>query len=308
MGKERSCILLIGINFYDYELRIKRAMERKGYYVDLVFNCNNLENLHVEKYDAIVILVGRNIRRGLLEELRRKKKSETNIILYLWDDVSYVHNFKENRDLYDVIYSFDPSDCREYGLRFLPLFYDDDLKNRGRKDIDVYCAITDAGVRLDTLEKLAEKIEKNVNAIIIANVGKKKYLYRLIKKDSRCIKYRYKPIPKQMDFEYMSRAKSIIDIKYPTQTGLSTRIFEAMALKNKIITTNRSAKYYDFYNPDNIQIIDENQLDVDWFFLDKEYVEIDNDIKEKYCIDEWIDCLVEKKTNRYLIPDNVYGI
>lgn len=308
MGEGCSNVLLIGINFYDYELRIKRAMERKGYYVDLVFVCDNLDNLHIEKYDVIVILVGRNIRRELLEELRRRKKNETNIILYLWDDVSYVNNFKRNRDLYDVIYSFDPSDCREYGLRFLPLFYDNDLKKREKKDIDVYCAITDAGVRLDALEKLVEKIEKNLNAIIIANVGKKRYLYQLIKRNRGCVKYRYKPIPKQMDFEYMSRAKSIIDIKYPTQTGLSTRVYEAMALKNKIITTNRSVIYYDFYNPDNIQIIDENQLDVDWIFLDKKYVEIDNDIKQKYCIDEWIDCLVGKKTNYYLIHDNVYGI
>lgn len=53
-------------------------------------------------------------------------------------------------------------------------------------------------------------------------------------------------------------SKAQIEIQHPSQKGLTTRAFESLGTKTKLITTNPAIRQYDFYNSNNILIIDRN--------------------------------------------------
>lgn len=57
--------------------------------------------------------------------------------------------------------------------------------------------------------------------------------------------------------KYYKNTKIILDLMREGQFGLSFRVFEAMALE-KIITDNEKIKNYDFYNPNNILVLNED--------------------------------------------------
>jgi len=51
-----------------------------------------------------------------------------------------------------------------------------------------------------------------------------------------------------------------LDLVQGNQTGLSFRVFEAMALQKKLITDNKAIRNYPFYNPNNILILDSKEI------------------------------------------------
>ena len=90
------------------------------------------------------------------------------------------------------------------------------------------------------------------------------------------------------NIEIEDTSKVILDIQHPAQTGLTMRTIEMIGLKKKIITTNQDIVHYDFYRPENIQVIDRKNAIIDKTFFDKEYVEISRSIYEKYSIRNWV--------------------
>ena len=77
--------------------------------------------------------------------------------------------------------------------------------------------------------------------------------------------------------------------------GLSFRFFEALYYQKKLITNNTDIINYEFYNPNNIMIIDYNNYTQASIleFLDKEYVNIDSEIINKYSFDNWLKRILE---------------
>ena len=58
------------------------------------------------------------------------------------------------------------------------------------------------------------------------------------------------------------KSKIIVEIQRNDQIGLSFRIFEALGYRKKLVTTNTDVVNYDFYNPQNILVIDENNIEI----------------------------------------------
>ena len=81
----------------------------------------------------------------------------------------------------------------------------------------------------------------------------------------------------------------LLDLTRENQTGLSFRIFEAMALKKKIITNNPTVKDYDFYNPENILIIDDDLLNISSSFFEGSYQELSPEVYRKYTLESWVE-------------------
>ena len=86
----------------------------------------------------------------------------------------------------------------------------------------------------------------------------------------------------------ISASKVIVDMQHPKQSGLTMRTIEMLGMKKKLITTNKTIKRYDFYNPDNICIVDRNAPQIDLGFLEKPYCELPARIYDKYRIESWI--------------------
>ena len=64
-------------------------------------------------------------------------------------------------------------------------------------------------------------------------------------------------ISSHQSYQFYLKGNIILDIAHPHQKRLSFRPYEAMGLRKKLITTNKDIANYDFYNPNNIFIIDD---------------------------------------------------
>lgn len=107
----------------------------------------------------------------------------------------------------------------------------------------------------------------------------------------------YDDLPKQfVPFnEYINlsmQSKCLVDVVSPkfNQTGLTLRPLEALFFKKKLLTTCQEIKTYDFYHPDNIFIIDNENPNFEKIedFMKKPFHEIDESIVAKYDVNNWL--------------------
>ncbi|MFK5040379.1 hypothetical protein ACI3P4_05410 [Glaesserella parasuis] len=82
----------------------------------------------------------------------------------------------------------------------------------------------------------------------------------------------------------------LVDFTVSEHSGLSFRIFEAIGYSKKLITTNTTIKEYDFYNSNNIFIIENENIDINELkkFLLLPICELPKNIIEKYYFTAWI--------------------
>ena len=88
--------------------------------------------------------------------------------------------------------------------------------------------------------------------------------------------------------DVIDKSKIVLDIQHPKQIGLTMRTIEMLGMNKKLITTNSTIKNYDFYNPNNICVIDRNDIKIDMNFLDTPYQAIKKDVYESYSLENWI--------------------
>ncbi len=88
--------------------------------------------------------------------------------------------------------------------------------------------------------------------------------------------------------QYYMNAKILLDLMREGQYGLSFRVFEAMALEKKIITDNESIKNYDFYNPNNILVLNEDISNINASFFEAPYEKVPQEIYNAYTLDHWV--------------------
>lgn len=203
-------------------------------------------------------------------------------IAYLYDSFSRWPMSREALAVYDEVFSFDPENAEQYGLKKLHNFIYDDYVADG--DPGEYSAfVVMAGKdRVPALEGLAKAFDQ---------LGVTDYKFLV-----QC-----KPIPgahpgitffeQRMSLEsvgeLVKRSRIILDISKPGQAGLSFRFFEAMAARKKVITTNRHVLDYDFYNPANILVIDEADPVIPASFVSAPYADIPAPIYRKYTLQGW---------------------
>jgi hypothetical protein len=75
-------------------------------------------------------------------------------------------------------------------------------------------------------------------------------------------------------------------------SGLSFRVFEAIGYSRKLITNNNEVKSYDFYHPNNIYVLDNDERTLGEF-LNVPYAEIHPEIVDRYNFDNWIFRILE---------------
>ena len=67
------------------------------------------------------------------------------------------------------------------------------------------------------------------------------------------------------------------------------RSIEMLGAERKLITTNAAIKEYDFYNPNNICVIDRNNPVIDKQFLSIPYESVSPELYHKYSLDGWLE-------------------
>jgi len=315
-------ICLISFDFWHYDEHIVNKLKEKGieaYHINIgafthknfgarvkntfskVFLGKNLkhgkrqnfiiESLHkIGKQDQILVINPEAIEERVHREIR---KYATRNIAYLYDSMS--RNPAEHiLHFFDTVFSFDDEDVANFGfnkitnynyLQYCP------AKQQNPK-IDLFYITSYDTQRLMRLNLLINKIS-NLNigfkTIVAGKKSWKKKITQIVdKKNIDIIKFRTKNIPQQSLPKLYKNTKAILDLQRNNQMGLSFRIFEAMALEKKFITDNYTIKNYDFYNPNNILILNEDFSNIEKSFFETEYQSIPQEIYYKYTLDNWV--------------------
>ena len=226
------------------------------------------------------------------EQLSFIKDRGNRTIAYFWDSFSRIPEGKGTIQFFDKFFSFEPKDVKDHRLLFLSNFYSPDLaitKNEpSHFDLSYVASYDD---RLNTLEKILTSLspldlKTNINIIATRFSGAKN-------KSEKNITWFTDVLPRKETIRIMSESNVLLDIAQPRQEGLSFRIFEAMKLEKKIITTNRSVVAYDFYNPKNIFVWEnENTIPARDFFTTP-YSTLPVEVFNRYSLQKWITTIFE---------------
>lgn len=318
-------ILFIGMNFYNYDIKISDELCLMGHNVTHITDApdkyifparftshsmlekewkrhqnEELNKIKDKNFDLIFVTVGRHLCTQTLDEIKFRNP-KARFILYLWDDVARVENFNKVKNYYDLIFSIDPSDCLKYSFIFLPLFFTNEFYNEKGVDIkyDIYSAMASHSDRIDIIKKICRD-DPAARYLFYIFVSKPEYIKTKIesRKDSR-INYIIRPVPKDQNRKYLISSKALLDIPYIGQQGLTIRTFECIKCGIKLITTNSSIKYYDFYNDDSIYILNRKNPFINRNFFDIPF-HISEELIEKYSLHNWLKTIIEEKQENFL--------
>ena len=319
-------ILLIMPRFYDYYKKITDILEKNGHYVKYYsdempnsgivrlmskINKNHNQKIFDNYFDAIlndsrsvsydkviVIFAGRYFRREHISKLRNHFKN-AEFIYYSWDSICNFPNIKDFYQEFDRIYSFDKTDCTEYGFKFLPLFYSEPYKNNntiydfvsimtyGKEKADNYKMIMDA--LPDGLREFQYLVLKSRSSFLY-----NKFLFYKAYKGMNMSFFKYKPLNQKQTNEIFSKAKCVIDCPLKNQNGLTIRTFEVLNMRKKLITTNANIKEYDFYNENNIFVVDRFNNKISKSFFEKSFDE-SGILPDLYSLESFVSILLEDR-------------
>lgn len=253
-----------------------------------------------KKYDVILVIRGEYTPVESLRLLKEKYNTAT-LILYMWDSIKNNKGIEKKWSLFDKVITFDRKDYldNKEKIDFLPLFYCDDLmetisKKTNRK-YNICFIGTGHGDRVQIIKKL--KNQCNTLGLSIYDYiylpHPIVYLYnKLANKYYKNVKIsdiHFHPMPLERVYKIFCLSDCIVDIESKTQTGLTMRTIEVLGLKKKLITTNKDILNYDFYDSNNIFIVDRNNFNLDYKFITNTYTEIDKLIYDKYSLKNWIE-------------------
>ncbi|WP_202963144.1 hypothetical protein, partial [Aeromonas aquatica] len=105
----------------------------------------------------------------------------------------------------------------------------------------------------------------------------------------------FKSMTSEEIISVLADTKVVIDIEHPNQNGLTMRTIEMVGMQKKLITTNRNVMEYDFYNPNNILVVDRENPHIDIHFIHSEYHHINDAIRDKYSLSSWLINLLSLK-------------
>ena len=232
------------------------------------------------EYKTIVVF-DNAITPRLLEFIKKNTLEDSELKIWLWNVPNErIEYLKENFD----VYCFDQNYSKEYGLTFLEQFYILDSINLDEKiDVlrDFYFVGADKG-RVQQLDQLAGMLEESELT----------YLFDVFSNDKQSnrsgINYLDSKITYPEIIKKIQESKVIVEINKDGQVGLTLRALEAVFYGKKLVTNNSRIKEYDFYNPNNILVLDDvNSVDL-IEFLNKPFQPLSRQIIEKYSFSNWI--------------------
>ncbi|MEI6865950.1 hypothetical protein [Flavicella sp.] len=214
-------------------------------------------------------------------------------IAYQWDGLNRYPEVFKRIDFFDKFYIFDNKDFEQYQQTYSNLyltqnFYPTIEPTLNTKNCDVFYIGTYNEGRFDSFINLYARLSNfDLTFNIMINSDDQNIIKKYQNKD---IRFFSKPIMYEENLSLLKSAKIVLDVKVNHHSGLSFRFFEALKYGVKVITDNSTVKEYDFYHPNNIYILnqDNDTPEILERFINSEYSEIDLSTLKKYSFDSWI--------------------
>ena len=270
----------------------------------------NLIGAYINKYHSSIITKTEHTQYNYIFFIKGESFSEHNLqilinkhpeaksIVYHWDSIANNRNALNLLKKFDYKFSFDRFDCEKFEMSFLPLFYYDHYsdissdKTNFKYDIMfVGTAHSDRYIIIKQISSQVRRMNKQCYIYFFFQGRLMFYKYVLQNKESRDIdksNVHFDSLSFQELFQLYERSKTIVDVHHPRQSGLTLRCMETLGARRKLVTTNNDIINYDFYNPNNILILDRLNPSIPREFLETPYHEIPIEIYKKYSLSSWI--------------------
>lgn len=317
-------ILFICRKYFGYETEIIKALEKGNnkilHLVDVPFKNNltkiiirflpklffkkatnfyekKINNSNFTDFDYIFVVIGETISSKFLLQLKHKYPNAI-LILYIWDSIennrkNLVNRFKH----YNKVLCFQKEDSIKYKIEFIPLFYIDSYKKLNpsltEANIDLCFIGTAHADRPKIIQELLKKYgrEKKIFTFLYLHAKWLYWVYKFIYPPYRNVNkeiLNFNKLEKETIVEVYNNSKIILDIQHPKQTGLTIRTFEVLASGSKLVTTNEDIKNYDFYNKNQICIIDRNNPEIPNDFFDTHNNFSNEFLINNYSLNNWL--------------------
>lgn len=188
-------------------------------------------------------------------QLAKARRNSGRCYGYHWDGVSRFPGVAERVRYFHRFYVFDPADARlAEGVAHTDNFWFDRVAEdcvSTKPDVDVYYIGTyDSRVPflLRTFERLRLQ-GQTIRAIIAGSTPGPR-------PDIAGVSFPEQGITYSENLDLLPSARVILDVPHlDVHQGLSLRVFEALGSGKKLITTNPQVLRCDFYHPDNIHLL-----------------------------------------------------
>lgn len=316
--------LLIAASFFGYSNEIKATLEARGRTVlwfedrpDTTTGTKALLRLapilikqKIEEYfDRIIrqarehdirdvlVIKGEALSPEIIFKMRQALP-RARFTLYFWDGYRNMPaDSLQKVPLFDRAYTFDPADANQDSrLTYRPLFYLNEYTQLPiiSHDIDVLFIGTSHSDRYAVLSKLARALppELRFERVLYMQSTKLYYARKFADRSywrARQDEFVFVPLRKAQVMSLISRARVVVDVERPVQTGYTMRTIEMLGSSRKLITTNPRIADADFYHPDNQIFIDRDAPVVPERFFHTSWQPQDPEILARYSLNGWLD-------------------
>ena len=332
---EKLNVLLFCPSFFGYDRRIAETLQSCGCEVDLHNDkpgngfvdkvCVRLNirayrpairnyfrsviQSHRDKqYDYVLVVKGEAITLDAVKMLRDAYPN-AKFVLYLWDSVENIPECDIRMKEYDRVLTFDPEDAEKYGLLLRPLFFGRDYTQVREEAGEYLYDIAFVGTAHTARPRIAKQLQQQCRSR-----GSDSFHYLFLPHPmvywyNKLLNRDYRQVSKEdIHFESVSadeirriysRSRSILDVEHKAQRGLTMRTIEMIGMGKKLVTTNKGIAKYDFYDPNNICIIDRDAPAVDASFFGTPYRPVPPEILDRYSIRSFVRDILGMKENHH---------
>lgn len=317
-------ILLFSVQTFNLEKEIKNKLEQLGALVDYYderpannsftkaiirlkrklyqtqinkYYKNILEKTESSHYDYVLVIRGEVVPAFFLQEFKIHHPN-CQLIFYTWDSIDNNSHPLQIISHFHRRFTFDPSDALRYDLQLRPLFFLDQFNSiKYQKCTPEYDLLFLGTAHSDryVIGEFAQNwccLNGLKSFTFYYMQGRLVYLYKkLFDKTFKTFNYRklsFKSLSIAQILDYYRKSKVVLDVNHFRQKGLTMRTFEAIGAGKKLITTNKEVIRYPFYHPNNILIIDRDEIRLKPDFFVIPYQEIQAELYDKLTIDGWL--------------------
>ncbi|MRM97111.1 lipopolysaccharide biosynthesis protein [Riemerella anatipestifer] len=257
-----------------------------------------LKEIDNQKFDYLFVNRGEVITNDFLEKFISRQPN-CKRIFYTWDSFKNHSHPTTILHYFHKRFTFDRNDAKKYQIGFRPLYFMDKYREilgdkTFQKEYDLLFLGTAHSDRYIISNKISDWcIENDLRSFCYYYMhGRLVYYYKKIFdktfKEFDVNKLSFNSLTIDEIIDLYRKSKVILDINHPMQVGLTMRTFESIGAGKKLITTNADIINYPFYNPNNICIIDRENVQLDKTFFETPYQNMSDEMYENCSMDGWI--------------------
>ena len=214
---------------------------------------------------------------------------------FLWDPARCPHYAPCRATLEQLkarhkVYSFQREDCDELGLRFNSTMYAPPPPELLLPEpVKLLCDVLFLGVPKDRLPLLRQLHGQFTQLGLCAcfQIGLTG-LEDIAPEQTGSWRVTREWVPYALYLRWVRQSRAILDIYQAIQTGYSLRVMEHIFFGKKLITDNRVIKDADFYHPNNIFLLHEDDINTLKSWLDLPFRPVEDEIKAYYKFENWV--------------------